>query len=196
MSFSWIVNKWYQSGIDPLAKNLITVDSVPEREDYPIKNMFLWNNNKYSRTILQSSSPHNVTFSFSKPISIYKYKIQIPQVIYLTGWQFEVSYDGSFFTIVDDQKETKFCSTDQITENGIINCGELTTRTFEIPLSTAKSLRISMTKPDSSNSYRMEFSGVDFYIAKTNFFLYLCSCFHSKSLNLNIRTLLFIILKT
>ena len=162
MSFSWIVNKWYQSGIDPLAKNLITVDSVPEREDYPIKNMFLWNNNKYSRTILQSSSPHNVTFSFSKPISIYKYKIQIPQVIYLTGWQFEVSYDGSFFTIVDDQKETKFCSTDQITENGIINC----------------------------------FSGVDFYIAKTNFFLYLCSCFHSKSLNLNIRTLLFIILKT
>ena len=174
MGFTWIINQWYKSGINPLKSNLVEVDSVPQRTDYPLENIFKWDSK--TRAILQGNSTHNLTISFQEPVSIYKYKLQInSSVRFLTGWQFEVSYDGSFFTVVD-VKDMNFCSENTTNNNDIVDCKYTTTLTFSIPLSNAKSVRIAMTKPDSSGTYRMEFNSVDFYIARENYFLYMTFC--------------------
>ena len=159
-------------GIDPLNSKLIEVDSVTPSTDFPWQYLFAWDSKNWCA--LLNDGPHNLTITFKKPVTILKYQMQILyKVRYLTGWQFEISYDGNYFTVVDE-KDENFCSTNY-THDGVIDCGTNTARTFPIPISSAKSVRLSMTKPDSTGTYQMELSGIDFYIDSQSTFTYFCS---------------------
>ena len=190
MGFSWIVHQWSKTGINPIDNNLITVDCGKPTDGYPIENIFNWND--MNRTIIQGKSLLNITFTFKDPVSIYKYMLQVPEKVrYLKGWKIEVSYDKSNFTTVDE-KDVDFC--DGHLNNYYNDCNETTTKSFSIPLSTVYSIRLSMTKPDSSSTYRMEFSGVDFYVAPPNYLLLKTYCSVHNLLHLNLIASTYILL--
>ena len=68
--------------------------------------------------------------------------------------------DSPSFPAIFDDKDEHFCF-GHTSEN---DCDNVTTRTFDIPISTAKSTKITMTKPDSRNSYCFQPSNIDFYV--------------------------------
>ena len=88
--------------------------------------------------------------------------LQVPKVHrYMTGWRIDVSYDGEGFTTIDSREEN-FCSKNYT--NGANNdCGELTTRSFNVPITTAKVIKLVQTREDSCGTYCIHMSGFDVY---------------------------------
>ena len=85
-----------------------------------------------------------------------RYKVNIR---YFTGWNLMVSIDQQSYAVIDD-KDEHFC----FGRTSGNDCNETTTRTFNVPISTANSTKITMTKPDSRNSYWFQPSNIDFYV--------------------------------
>ena len=85
---------------------------------------------------------------------------------YLTGWRIDASYDGTGFTTIDS-KEELFCFKNYT--NGVnIDCGELTIRSFKVPITTAKVIRLVQTKQDSCGTYCIHMGAFDIYGSSPN----------------------------
>ena len=190
MVFYWLIHKLLKDSINAVDSQCLTVKSITPFEGTSSRDLFNWDPSH--KFVLVGNSLHNITITFSKPITIMKYQLQVPYATrFLTGWNIEASYDGSKFTQIDTHNEN-FCYK-IYDHDDVKDCGELTQRIFDIPLTTAKSFKLVMTKQDSGGTYQMEFSGIDFYISSPNHDFICASVLNENYLSLSIITSLFFV---
>ena len=105
-----------------------------------------------------------------------KYALQVNnKTRYMTGWNFEASYDKNKFTIIDQNSEN-FCPKSWAHDN-VIDCDGTTARVFNVPITTARSIKITMTKPDNCNPCLIELSFFDIFMTSPRY-NYLCEYIH------------------
>ena len=190
MVFSWIIQKFLRDNSNPVDKNYLTVDSITPFTGTSNKDLFNWDPSH--KFVLVGNNLHSITITFSKPITLMRYKLQVPYATrFLTGWSIETSFDGSQYTQIDKHEED-FCQTIYEHDN-VKDCGELTERTFDVPITTAKKFKLTMTKKDSGNTYQMEFSGIDFFIASSNHDLICASIINEKYISCSCLTSIFFV---
>ena len=161
MNFHWIFKDFYHKSVDPISTNFVSISPAGTSSN-PSSSLLKWD--EKSTLWLQSNAPNLniVTFTFAKPISFSRYRMQVlyPNR-YMTGWRIDASYDGTNFTTINS-KEENFCFKDYPHGN-VIDCGEITTRSFKVPVTTAKKIRLVQTKADSCGTYCVHLSTFDIY---------------------------------
>ena len=151
-----------------------TISSSASREGTKDSYVFDWNPSK--NTIFLAENLHSVQINFEKPVTFMKYALQVNnKTRYMTGWNFEASYDKNKFTIIDQNSEN-FCPKSWAHDN-VIDCDGTTARVFNVPITTARSIKITMTKPDNCNPCLIELSFFDIFMTSPRY-NYLCEYIH------------------
>lgn len=173
MVFKWILKRMYDSSIDPVSTGFVDASyTTTEGNIGNATNFFSRDLNKY--TNLQSGLNEGIIVKFNNSITITKYMLRLKQKQrFLKGWKVEGSYDGNTYMTIDEKNENFCLKTYE--HNKYLDCGELTIRAFNIPPTTVKNLRITMTQKDSCGTYWFHFGGFDVLGALPNHDLYCIS---------------------
>ena len=155
--YFWLFQRFTDLGINPIHTGFVTLEHGIETYGNA-ENVVNWSTLELLE--IRGNLGNYMAFHFTKPLIIKKYRMRYNvNIRYFTGWNLMVSIDQHTYAIFDD-KDEHFCF-GHTSEN---DCDNVTTRTFDIPISTAKSTKITMTKPDSRNSYCFQPSNIDFYV--------------------------------
>ena len=187
MKYFWLFQRFSDLEINPINTGFVTLEHGQESYGNA-ENIVNWNNPQQYE--IRGEYGNNITFHFTKPLIIKKYRMRYKvDIRYFTGWNLMVSIDQKSYAAIDD-KDEHFC----FGQTSINNCNETTTRTFNVPISTAKSTKITMIKPDSKDTYWFQPLNIDFYvISASSLFctlndwkihirlslLFFCFCIHS-----------------
>ena len=164
MGLKWIIKGLYDKGIDVIEKGILSVS--PNATKTYSNNIFKWD--KTSNSVIYEETHGPLIITFTKPVTFSRYKIQIKAGNrYMRGWNLSVSYDNISFTVIDTRNEN-FCAVNITYDNNpAIDCGELTTKTFYVPLTTAKAIKLCSTTKDSSGTYALHFVGFDIFATQS-----------------------------
>ena len=151
MTSKWIFNDFYNNSIDPINTKYVSI-SPAGTVNSPLTNLIKWDETTAGCAGSVDQSLTTISFTFKNPISFSEYKIQqLANIRYMTGWKIDASFDGKTFTTIDS-KEENFCTKNSI-YGANVDCGEKTTRSFNIPITNAKVIRIVQTKPDIMGAF-------------------------------------------
>ena len=152
--------------INALTEGIISVENNKTLDTAPIEYLFDWSDSNNMISI-HNNEPHGIIITFQKPVIISKYQIQYYQnVRFMTGWDIDISNYGDSFSSIDHKNED-FCFNKVATGNGY-DCAEKTTRTFSVPISSARKIKLWMSKPDPFGTYWLSPSHIDFYLSEIN----------------------------
>lgn len=162
MVSKWIFKTFYMKSIDPIGNGFVSILPTNYEAGYPLTNIIKWDDENAGKLTYVQKTDAIITLTFDKPISFRKYRMQVLRSNrYMKGWKIEASYDGVGFATIDS-KEENFCFKNY-SHDIFIDCGELTTRSFNVPITTAKVIKIIQTKPDSCGTYCIHLSGFDIF---------------------------------
>ena len=156
----WILSQTYQSDKERFDQ-FVNVSTPPVREGH-YYNLFDSNISTLFKTSIDVTTFQSINFTFSHPIKIYGYKIEIVyNARYLKGWKIRTSMDGSEFEDLDIKNED-FCFSNY-THGTFIDCGETTRREFNTQTRVAKYVNLVQTAADSCNTYAFHISTFDLF---------------------------------
>ena len=188
----WIFDFFNLNSIDPISSKFVSVEPQDESND-SMTNLLKWDNTSVGRLCKTVTTFPTVSFIFKKPISFSNYKMQVKRGLrFMTGWRIDASFDGKRFTTIDSKDES-FCFKNYTNQFGHINCDEFTSRSFDVPITTAKVIRLVQTKEDSCGTYCINMNWFDIYGNPSNA-ICINTCQTCRNSRMKLSLILFIII--
>ena len=155
-----MTNNWIFKSFTSKSLNAGEIGFASVQPNYP--NIFNWTTNNEVKYNTSAEGP--LTITFKRPILVSKYRMLLRRSLrFPRGWNISVSYDEIGFTTIDTRAED-FCRKNYTdSNNGNVDCGELTDRTFSFPRMTIKKIKLILTVPNSCNNYDLHINAFDVY---------------------------------